>query len=93
MKRLGIVIICLFAIFLFYAEADMPAYGDPDAPANLHVSPEYIERSYEDAHTPNMVTAILADYRGYDTFGETIVILTAGLICYLLLGGQKRHDS
>ena len=93
MKRLGIIIICLFALFLFYAETDMTAYGDPNAPANLHVSPEYIERSYEDTHTPNMVTAVLADYRGYDTFGETIVIFTAGLICYLLLGGWKRHVS
>jgi multicomponent Na+:H+ antiporter subunit B len=93
LKWLGIIIICLFATFLFYAESDMPAYGDPEAPASLHVSPDYIERSYEDTHTPNIVTAILADYRGYDTFGETTVIFTAGLICLLLLGGWKRDDS
>jgi len=93
LKGLGIIIICLFAIFLFYVEADMPTYGDPKAPANIHVSAEYIERSYDDAHTPNVVTAILADYRGYDTFGETIVIFTAGLTCYLLLGGLKRNVS
>ena len=93
MKRLGIIIICLFILFLFYAEVDMPAYGDPNAPDDLHVSPEYIEHSYEDTHTPNMVTAVLADYRGYDTFGETIVIFTAGLICYLLLGVWKHNAS
>lgn len=93
MKWLGIIFICLFAAFLIYAETDMPSYGDPSSPGSTHVSPEYIERSYEDTHTPNMVTAVLADYRGYDTFGETTVIFTAGLICYLLLGGWKRDDS
>jgi multicomponent Na+:H+ antiporter subunit B len=31
------------------------------------------------------VTAVLADYRGYDTLGETIVIFTAGLACILIL--------
>ena len=93
MKWLGIVIICLFAVFLFYAETDMAGYGDISAPASLHVSPDYIERSLEETHTPDIVTAVLADYRGYDTLGETTVIFTAGLICYMLLGGWKRHDN
>jgi multicomponent Na+:H+ antiporter subunit B len=92
LKWLGILLICLFAGFLFYAMGDMPGYGDAETPANLHVSPEYIERTYEDTHTPNIVTSILADYRGYDTFGETTVIFTAGLICYMLLGEWKRRD-
>jgi len=92
LKWLGIILICLFAAFLFYAESDMPGYGDPASPASTHVSPEYIQNSYKDTHTPNIVTAVLADYRGYDTFGETTVIFTAGLICYLLLGRWKRDD-
>jgi len=71
----------------------MPAYGDPQAPANLHVSPYYIQRSLQDTETPNIVTAILADYRAYDTLGETIVIFTAGLACILLLWRSKRDDS
>jgi multicomponent Na+:H+ antiporter subunit B len=45
----------------------------------------YVERSYPDTATPNMVTAVLADYRGYDTLGETVVILTAGLAVALIL--------
>ncbi len=93
MKWLGIALICLFAVFLFYAEGDMAPYGDISSPANLHVSPDYIERSLEETHTPNIVSAVLADYRGYDTFGETTVIFTAGLICFMLLGGWKRDDS
>ncbi|OGO18649.1 MAG: hypothetical protein A2Z02_05530 [Chloroflexi bacterium RBG_16_48_7] len=93
MKWLGITIICLFAALLFYAEGDMPAYGDLSAPANVHVSPEYIKGSLEETHTPDMVTAILADYRSYDTFGETTVIFTAGLVCYMLLGSWKKDDN
>lgn len=93
MKWLGIILIGLFAAVLFYAENDMAAYGDLSAPANLHVSPDYIERSLEETHTPDVVTAVLADYRGYDTLGETTVIFTAGLVCLMLLGDWKRHDN
>lgn len=93
MKWLGIILIVLFAVFLFYAEVDMPGFGDLSAPANVHVSPEYIQGSLEETDTPDMVTAVLADYRGYDTLGETTVIFTAGLVCYMLLRGRKTHDK
>ncbi len=93
MKWIGIVLICLFAGFLFFAEGDMAAYGDKSAPANLHVSDYYIEKSLEETDTPDVVTAVLADYRGYDTLGETTVIFTAGLVCFMLLGGWKRNGK
>ena len=70
---------------LVYATIEMPDWGDPNSPASTHVSPEYIEEADEKTHTPNMVTAVLADYRGYDTMGETTVIFTAGVACILLL--------
>ena len=60
--------------------------GDPAAPASTHVSPRYIESAVTETGAPNMVTAVLADYRAYDTLGETVVILTAGLACLLVLG-------
>ncbi len=91
MKWLFLVITCLLTVILFYAENDMPVYGDLSAPANLHVSPDYIERALQETNTPNIVTAILADYRGYDTLGETTVIFTAGLVCILLLV-EKKND-
>jgi len=51
----------------------------------------------EDAATPNVVTTVLADYRGYDTLGETTVIFTTGIACILLLRRRRkqwemRHD-
>ena len=85
MKWLAVPIMGLFLALMLYASADLPDRGDPEAPASVHVSPFYIERSVEDTETPNTVTAVLADYRGYDTLGETIVIFTAGLACILIM--------
>ena len=85
MKWLAVPIIGLFLALMLYASTDLPERGDPQAPASVHVSPFYIEGSTEDSDTPNIVTAVLADYRGYDTLGETIVIFVAGLACILIL--------
>lgn len=71
---------------LLYATIDMPAFGDPDAPANAHVGQAYVEETPNDIAVPNIVTAVLASYRGFDTLGETLVIFTAGLAVILLLG-------
>ena len=91
MRWLVIPIMGLFLALMLYATSGLPDRGDADAPANVHVSPFYIERSIEDTDTPNIVTAVLADYRGYDTLGETAVIFTAGLACILVL--RKRAAS
>ena len=85
MRWFALLIICLFLAVMLYATIGLPDRGDPQAPASVHVSPFYIENSIEDTETPNIVTAVLADYRGYDTLGETIVIFTAGLACILIL--------
>ena len=71
---------------LLYATHDMPAFGDPEAPANAYVGRSYLVRTPLEVGPPNVVTAVLASYRGYDTFGETVVIFTAGLGVMLLLG-------
>jgi multicomponent Na+:H+ antiporter subunit B len=77
----------LVAGVLVYASRGLPSFGDPASPPAVHVSPRYIERGLEETGATNMVTGILADYRGYDTLGETAVIFTAGLACLLIVGG------
>lgn len=74
----------IVAILLLYGAADLPAFGDPGSPASTHISPIYLERSVEQTRTPNVVTAILMDYRSLDTLIETIVIFTAGIACALI---------
>lgn len=71
---------------LVYATIDMPAFGDPNAPANAHVGLDYVRETPNDIAVPNIVTAVLASYRGFDTLGETMVIFTAGVAVMLLLG-------
>ena len=85
MKIVPFLIVLLTGGLLIYGTKEMPPWGDPNAPASLHVSPRYIEKTVEETATPDMVTSVLADYRGYDTLGETTVIFTAGLSCLLLL--------
>ncbi len=65
---------------------DMPSYGDPLSPAHNHVVQYYIQVSGEEIALPNIVTSILASYRGLDTLGETIVIFTAAIVFISLLG-------
>jgi multicomponent Na+:H+ antiporter subunit B len=92
LKWIALAIVGLFTISMIYIEFAMPPYGDSDSPASTHVSPYYIENSEEDTDTPNIVTAVLADYRGYDTLGETTVIFTAGVVCMILLSKTIKDD-
>ena len=86
MKRLVWFVWLIAAGILLYADTQLPRVGALDSPASTHVSPRYIERSHKETGAPNFVTAVLADYRSYDTLGETTVIFTAGLACLLILG-------
>ena len=84
------LVLPVVALLLLYGAADLPAFGDPGSPASTHISPEYLENSVRQTGTPNVVTAILMDYRSLDTLVETIVIFTAGIACALLL---RKGDS
>ncbi len=77
---------------LMYATADMPSFGDPESAANAYVGRAYLVRTPQEVEVPNVVTAVLASYRGYDTFGETVVIFTAGLGVMLLLGLRNPRE-
>jgi len=99
MRRLVLVALVVFAGLIVYGMTHVPERGSPTAPPNAEESvvgspnaaTYYIEHAYEDAETPNMVTVTLADYRGYDTLGETTVIFAAGLACALILRSRRRE--
>jgi multicomponent Na+:H+ antiporter subunit B len=69
----------------------LPPFGSADAPIHEHVAPRYLTESIKETNVPNVVTSVLADYRGYDTLGETTVIFTAGIGVMLLLRGARRR--
>lgn len=78
---------------LLYATKDFPSWGDPTSPASTHVSPRYLKKSLEETRVPNVVTSILADYRGYDTMFETTVIFCAGVACFMLLRTFEKRET
>ena len=86
-KALGpLLVVVIAGAAMLYAVPDMPAYGAADSPANTGPGMEYMQTTPKDIDIPNVVTAVLASYRGYDTMGETVVIFMAGLGVLLLLG-------
>jgi multicomponent Na+:H+ antiporter subunit B len=93
LKRVGLVAILLFGAVLLYSTLEFPDLGDPHSPASLHVSDHYIEHGVEETAVPNLVTAVLADYRSYDTMFETTVILAAGIACFFLLRRFRRKAA
>lgn len=84
MKLLHLVATAVTGLLLMVGSLDLAETGDPAAPAATHVSPRYIESGLEETGVENMVTAVLADYRGFDTLGEVTVIF-AGAIAVLLI--------
>lgn len=90
---LGVIIVT--GALLIYGTLDMPHFGSADAPVHQHVAPRYLEDSMEEVGVPNVVTSVLASYRGYDTLGETLVIFTAGIgvLSLLLVSRETKLQS
>ena len=94
MKIFTYLVVAGFVGLLVYASLGLPGRGEVNAPLHREESAAgtavagtyYIRQAYSDAATPNIVTVVLADYRAFDTLGETLVVLTAGIACLLILG-------
>jgi len=86
-----LIVVVLTGGVLIYGTLDMPEFGSPTAPVQTHVGPDYIRKTPTDIDVPNIVTAVLASYRGFDTLGEVTVVFTAGLGVILLISGLGRR--
>ena len=90
-RALPLALCLALAAVLLAGLRDLPPVGDAAAPPHHHVAPRYLDQSAAEVGVPNVVTAVLASYRGYDTLGEAVVIFTAGLGVTTLLGGHLRR--
>jgi multicomponent Na+:H+ antiporter subunit B len=89
-----VIVVSATTLMVIYATFDKPRLGDPDAPVHQHVAPWYLEHTPQLINVPNVVTAILASFRGYDTLGELFVIFTAGIgVLFLMANPSKREAS
>lgn len=90
---LPLMVVIITGVVLLWGTQDMPRFGDPNAPVHQHVAPRYIEDSPTEIGVPNMVTSVLASYRGFDTLGETAVVFTAGVGVLALLGIRRKKRA
>jgi len=87
---LPLVVALAVGAVLVYGTLGLPAFSDPNAPIHTHVAPRYLQQVLQETGIPNAVTAVLASYRGYDTWGETAVVFTAGAGVIALLRRRRR---
>ena len=92
-RFLPLAVITVTGAAMTYGTLDMPPYSDPMAPIHTHVAPHYLTQSSEEIGIPNVVTSVLASYRGYDTLGEVAVIFTAAVGVLLLLGRTAKKGE
>lgn len=88
-----LLVVILTGGILVYGTLDMPPYGEASNPVHQHVAPHYLLESEHEIGIPNVVTSVLASYRGYDTMGETTVVFTAAVGVMILLSAMRRRDE
>lgn len=91
MRKIIVVLLMTAAIIFPFIRYDvLPVIGDPNSAPNSHVSDYYIEHAVDEANSPNMVTAVIVDYRAFDTMFETTVMFLAGLCVILILSNRPK---
>jgi len=72
---------------LLLTMGDVPAIGSPDAPvwSNPEVSQWYLAETYAQTGVDNTVMGVLAAFRGFDTFGEAVVVFAGGIAALIVL--------
>lgn len=95
--RLVVVALMIgLAVFSSQMFESYPKFGDPvvsrfeDAPSNA-----YLREGIDKTGAANLVTAVLLDYRAYDTLGEATVLFCAvvGALSILRRKARKRPDE
>ena len=92
-KLLSLIIVGLLGFILIVVICDMPRLGSPDTPGYNQVAKHYLDSSVEEVRALNSVTAILVDYRGYDTLIETIVLFTASISVMALVNRKNKSED
>ncbi len=76
-KLSALLILIVIGYALIIVVSEMPTFGNPDNPVFNQVVERYLERAPEETGHTNVVSAVLVEYRAFDTFGEIVVLYTA----------------
>lgn len=91
MRKIITILMLIAVIVVPFAAFDiLPVIGDPASAPNSHVSDHYIEHAIDECNSPNMVTAVIVDYRAFDTMFETTVMFLAGLAVIMILANHPK---
>ena len=92
MRLFALIPVVFVGALLLYAAKDFPEWASPSAPAKSPASSHFIAKTRVDTEVPNMATAVLADYRGFDTMFETVVVFIAGVAVLAILKNSGRRN-
>jgi multicomponent Na+:H+ antiporter subunit B len=90
-KILPFIATIAIAAMLIYASTSLPKFGSGESVAQNGVAEYYLKNNVSETGINNVVTSVLASYRGFDTFGETLIIFTAAIAVLMLLGRFSRN--
>jgi multicomponent Na+:H+ antiporter subunit B len=94
LRIMPILVVVATGLVLCWGTSEMHVYGDPNAVIHQYLMPTYVFGTEKDFAIPNIVTAVLGSYRGYDTMGETTVIFTAAVgVMLMLMHRSHDHDE
>ena len=85
----GLVFCGVFIVFASIVFRGLPAFGNP----LMKVSRWYIDEGFGITHAANIVTAILLDFRAYDTLGEATVIFVSIVGAIVILRRKGRNGQ
>ncbi len=96
-RPIPLLTVLVTGAILVYGTLDMPRYGEAASAIHHHVAPRYIGKSGDEVGPPNIVTSVLASYRGFDTLGETFVVFAAATGVLAIIGRapfrRRREDE
>ncbi len=83
----GILVIVILLYFFAVSSQTLDVLGK----SSLRMAKYYIEGAAQKTGSANLVTGVVFDFRGYDTMGEAVVLVTAvlGVLTILRLKGKK----
>ena len=88
------IVLCVTLIaLLLFTVMDMPYFGAADTLVESELSDFYIRESAKDTKVTNVISAIILNYRGFDTLGESHVLFIAVCSVLILLRMRAPEDG
>ena len=89
--KFKLILFLFLTISLSYIISDLPEFGESKA-SDSYVTNYYLENTNQEIGIPNVVTSVLASYRGFDTLGEVVVIFIAGISVIGILREENKEQ-